>query len=526
MFPSLSVAFILREHRSASYPGGYVRKAVIPAAATLLLVALGAAPAQAVDKVNSKKLRDAVTVNGIMGHERVLQRIANQNNGTRASGTPGYAASVAYVKSTLKAAGYKVTQQEFQFPYFEEVAPATLTQVSPTATTYETGTFNFSGTGDVTGTVTPIDVQVPFPEQPGSTSGCEAADFPAPGAAPAVALIQRGTCTFEIKVNNAVAAGYDAVIIFNEGQPGRTDLFIGDLGAVFDIPVVGLSYANGAALYTDTQAGPVTVNVTTETFSELRPTWNVLADTPGGDPNKVLVVGSHLDSVLEGPGINDNGSGSATNLEVAEQFAALKVKPKQKVRFAFWGAEESGTLGSEHYVETLPDAQLNKIFANLNFDMLGSPNYVRFVYDGDGSPTGTAGPPGSAEIESVFTDYFASQGLASEPTPFNGRSDYGAFIAVGIPAGGLFSGAEGVKTEAQAAVYGGTAGAPYDSCYHQACDTTNNLSPAALSELGDAAAHAIYTLALSKTGFFPDGSLRAAAKAKPAPEYRGSHLIR
>ena len=170
-------------------------------------------------------------------------------------------------------------------------------------------------------------------------------------------------------------------------------------------------------------------------------------------------------------------------------MAALKVKPKQKVRFAFWGAEEAGLLGSEHYVASLSNPALGKIFANLNYDMLGSPNYVRFVYDGDGSDTGIAGPPGSGEIEKIFNDYFTSQNLAAAPTEFSGRSDYGPFIAVGIPAGGLFSGAEGVKTEEEAAVYGGTAGAPYDPCYHQACDTTANLSPAALNELGDAAPH-------------------------------------
>ena len=133
--------------------------------------------------------------------------------------------------------------------------------------------------------------------------------------------------------------------------------------------------------------------------------------------------------------------------------------------------------------------------------MLGSPNYVRFVYDGDGSATPrTRGPPGSAQIEAVFIDYFASQGLATEPTAFDGRSDYGPFIEEGIPAGGLFTGAEGVKTAEQAAIYGGTAGEPYDPCYHQACDTINNLSTKALFELGDAAAHAMLTLARTQDG--------------------------
>ena len=199
------------------------------------------------------------------------------------------------------------------------------------------------------------------------------------------------------------------------------------------------------------------------------------------------MVGAHLDSVIDGPGINDNGSGTATILEIAVQMSKLNIKPRQKVRFAFWGAEESGLLGSTHYVDTLRDDELGKIYANLNFDMLGSPNYVRFVYDGDGSSeTGDAGPPGSAQIEAIFNNYFASKGLATEPTAFDGRSDYGPFIAVGIPAGGLFSGAEGIKTAEEAAIFGGTAGEPYDSCYHQACDTTNNLSTKALAELGDA----------------------------------------
>jgi Zn-dependent M28 family amino/carboxypeptidase len=480
----------------------------------LLLVAalLVPAPAFAVDEVNTKRLRDAVTVSGILGHQRALQRIANQNGGTRASGTPGFAASAAYVKGRLAAAGYNVTEQEFTFPFFRDLSDPTLSQVSPTPTDYETATFQFSGSGDITGALVPTnDVQIPpGPEPSSSNSGCEAADFPPAPAGPAVALIQRGTCFFEDKAANAQAAGYDAVIIFNEGQEGRTELLTGTLGRPFDLPVIGLSFADGAALYEATQAGDVVVHVFTDTEINLEAkTSNILADSPGGDPNKVLVVGAHLDSVVPGPGINDNGSGISTILEVAEEMAELGINPRQKVRFAFWGAEESGLLGSEHYVNSLSDAEIGTIFANLNFDMLASPNYVRFVYDGDGSDTPVAGPPGSAQIEGVFDKYFANQGLATEPTAFDGRSDYGPFIAVGIPAGGLFSGAEGIKTAEEAAVYGGTAGVAYDACYHQACDDINNLNTKALFELGDAVAHATLTLARTKSGFFEDGSLRA-----------------
>jgi Zn-dependent M28 family amino/carboxypeptidase len=295
-------------------------------------------------------------------------------------------------------------------------------------------------------------------------------------------------------------------------------------------PVIGLSFADGAALYEATQAGDVVVHVFTDTEINLEAkTSNIIADSPGGDPNKVLVVGAHLDSVVPGPGINDNGSGTSTILEIAEEMAELGINPRQKVRFAFWGAEESGLLGSEHYVTSLSDAEIGTIFANLNFDMLASPNYVRFVYDGDGSDTPVAGPPGSAQIEGVFDKYFANQGLATEPTAFDGRSDYGPFIAVGIPAGGLFSGAEGIKTAEEAAVYGGTAGVAYDACYHPACDDINNLNTKALFELGDAVAHATLTLARTKSGFFEDGSLRAQARTEVAADrfdFHGGQAVR
>jgi len=506
-----------------------VRRLAIPAGLVLLATMVPAAPAAAVDEVNTKKLRDAVTVNGILGHERVFQRIANQNDGTRASGTPGYAASAAYVKQTLRKAGYSVREQTFTFPFYRELEPAQLEQVSPTPQDYETTTYDYSATGDVTGVVVPTnDIIIPPTPEPSSSSGCEPEDFTPAPAEPAVALVQRGSCDFVVKVQNAEAAGYDAVIVFNEGQPGRDELFTGTLGGPVDVPVVGLSFADGAALYAQTQAGPVTVHVVTSTEVDVNAqTSNVLADSPGGDPDKVIVVGAHLDSVVEGPGINDNGSGSSTILEIAVQMSKLKINPRQKVRFAFWGAEESGLLGSEHYVDSLSDANLARIYANLNFDMVGSPNYVRFVYDGNGSDSEDAGPPGSAQIEELFTSYFDSQGLASEPTAFDGRSDYGPFILAGIPAGGLFSGAEGVKTPEQAAVYGGTAGEPYDPCYHEACDDITNLNTQALAELGDAAAHAVLTLARTKTGFFPDGSRVArTAVAKADLSHKGSHAVR
>ncbi|AWB92396.1 M28 family metallopeptidase [Aeromicrobium chenweiae] len=514
-----------------------MRRALYSTAAVILTGSLFvAAPADAGNKHQSKakpvdtsRLTKAVTVNGQLQTLRQLQVIANRNGGNRASGLPGYDASAAYVRAQLRKAGYKVRTQSFTFAFSRDLAPAELQQVTPAARDIETEAFDYSGSGDVTGTLTPVGLVIP-PGEPGTTpSGCAPGDFPAAGAGPSVALIQRGACDFGVKAANAQAAGYDAAIIFNEGQEGRQELLTGTLGTPVDIPVVGISYEDGVAL---SEQDDATVRVFASTEVDLnRTTSNVIADLPGKtkNPDQVVVVGAHLDSVPAGPGINDNGTGTAAVLEIAKQYTKTKLdkKAQRPVRFAFWGAEEKGLLGAEHYVASLTDAQRARIYANLNFDMIGSPNFARFVYDGDGSSDDNAGPAGSGEIEKIFTDYFAKKNLASAPTSFDGRSDYGPFIAEGIPAGGLFSGAEGIKTPEEAALFGGTAGVAYDQCYHQACDDITNVSTRAINELGDAAAHSVGVLALSKQGLYGDQRrAKVSAKKLAAPRSHGHALTR
>ncbi|KGN33165.1 aminopeptidase Y [Knoellia sinensis KCTC 19936] len=475
------------------------------AAGGTALVLAAAAPAGAAPANNtSAKLRKAVTVEGLQDHLTNLQAIADANDGTRASGMPGYKASVDYVVDRLTAAGYTPTVQEFDFPFYRELSDAVMERTAPTAKTYANGpdfaTMTYSGSGDVTAAVTNVDLMIP-PGAAGnsSTSGCEASDF-ANFPAGNIALLQRGTCAFGLKAVNAEAAGAKAVVIMNEGQPGRDGILNGTLGAPdVTIPVVGTTFAVGAEL----AAAGTELHLKTDTESEIRQTWNVFAETKKGNDDNVVMAGAHLDGVVEGAGMNDNGSGSAALLEVAEQFA--KVSPKNTTRFAWWGAEELGLLGSEHYVADLVEnspADLAKIGLYLNFDMVGSPNYVRFVYDGDNSrfpvgPNAAEGPAGSAAIEDLFHDYFASQNLASEETAFSGRSDYGPFIAEGIPSGGLFTGAEGIKTAEQAAVFGGEAGVAYDKCYHAECDDISNVNMKAMDENSDAMAHAVVTYAMS-----------------------------
>lgn len=211
--------------------------------------------------------------------------------------------------------------------------------------------------------------------------------------------------------------------------------------------------------------------------------YNLIADWPGGDPQNVVMAGAHLDSVSAGPGINDNGSGSAAILETALAVSREGLKPTQHLRFAWWGAEELGILGSRHYVNTLPSTERSKIDAYLNFDMVGSPNPGYFVYDDD------------RRLEAVFKDWFAAKGVSTEiETEGDGRSDHASFQRVGIPVGGLFTGAGRTKTAAQAQKWGGTAGQAFDRCYHRSCDTTANINDTALDRNSDAIAHAIWTL--------------------------------
>lgn len=509
---------------------GRMKYAIVFALA--LVMALGAVGvASAAVPVDSSQLRNAVTVIGIMEHEQEFQEIANANGDTRASGTPGYDASLAYVQAQLEATGYyDVTVQRFLYDAFRELETPVFQRISPDPRDYvandEFITMDYSDTGDVTGTlVATNDIVIPpGAEESTSNSGCEVSDFvPASATEPQVALIQRGTCDFRVKAENAQAAGYDAAIIFNEGQPGREETLAGTLSAddTSTIPVIGTSFAIGEELYNQVNAGTVTVRVATTT--EIRrdvPTANLLATTKTGRVDRQVVVGAHLDSVQEGPGINDNGSGSASILEIALQMAELDVEPVNQVRFAFWGAEESGLIGSQFYVDSLTKRQVKNTAVNLNFDMVGSPNFVRFVYDGDASDTDSLASTGSGVVEDVFVDYFDSQGLASEPTAFDGRSDYDAFISVGIPAGGLFTGAEGIKTAEEAAIYGGTAGLAYDPCYHQACDDIDNLSSTALDQMSDAAAHA--TLVFAQSSSAVQGTDKG--KALGHGDFKGSQL--
>ncbi|WP_232716636.1 M28 family peptidase [Gordonia metallireducens] len=437
-----------------------------------------------VGEVTSAGLADAVTLDRVMGHVRAFQQIADNHDGTRASGTPGYDASVDYVAGQLREAGFEVTTPEFGYKRFD------------------LGPVKFSADGrDVKGHVLEYSVgtREPVTAKPVTVAatGCAPADFPAEVRG-SFAVITRGTCTFTDKARHAESAGAVGVVIVNneDGPPFGLTL---DTDDVPDIPVLGVARDDAAQVR---EAEQLRLSVDAETTPVT--TRNVIAETRTGTPDDVVMAGAHLDSVTEGPGMNDNASGSSAVLETALRLGSSPRVP-QRVRFAFWGGEEDGLLGSTEYVGGLDAAGRRALALYLNFDMLASPNGGYFTYDGDDSERkgAPAGPAGSDGIERVFAKFYADRGIPLGPVDFDGRSDYGPFIAVGIPAGGVATGAERRKTEKEAEMWGGKAGEAFDPNYHSPRDTIDNVDTELLGVNAAAVAHAVATYALATNG--PDG---------------------
>ena len=443
--------------------------------------------------VDCAAIAESITAAGLLAHLTELATIASDNGGDRSAGSAGWDASVQYVEDALEADGYTVTRSPIEFPYYELLANPVLERISPTARTYTfapddyapVGDFQkvaLSPPGDVTADVTAVDLTL----GPGndSTSGCEATDFTG-FVAGTIALVQRGTCYFVEKALNAQAAGAAGVLLFNQGNtPDREGLMEGGVGMYaldptnpdhgVTIPILMATYAVGDEIAGLIEGGSaVTLHMQVNTVFEVRESQNILAETAGGNADEVVMLGAHFDSVPSSPGINDNASGAAALLEIAHAVSTCDVT--RKIRFAFWASEEWGLWGSITYVVDMPASDLDRIYAYLNADMIGSPNYAVFVYDGDGSAFGVPGPSGSAEIERFFVGDLELHGLSSGPVYFEG-SDHFPFEMSGVACGGLFTGADERKTAEEASAFGGAAGESYDACYHEPCDDLTNVN--------------------------------------------------
>ncbi len=427
-----------------------------------------------------------VTTRGVWRHLEELQRIADRHDGNRAALTEGYEASARYVERTLAKAGYHTKRDPFTFD-LEVVDAASLTL--STGESYAVDQMQYAPNSPETG----VSARASVPVDP---TGCTADAWGDVETVGTIAVVSRGACSFAQKAVTAEAAGAVGLVVYNNVE----EMLFGTLSTegLVQIPVAGMPMADGLAVVEAVTERGATLTLDTRFHTEERTSFNVIAETRAGRDDNVVMLGAHLDSVEEGPGINDNGSGSAVLLEVAVQLAKQK-HHHNTVRFAWWGAEELGLIGSTEYVDELATrpGELDRIATYLNFDMVGSPNYIIGVYDADEStyeaPVDV--PEGSAQTEAVLTGYFDRIGQPWVDTEFSGRSDYQAFILNGIPASGLFTGADDIKTDEEVALFGGTPGIRHDPSYHTAGDDLANVSREAIGIMAPAVAFATASLA-------------------------------
>ncbi len=406
----------------------------------------------------------------LWNHMIAWQQIADANPGpdghaSRNSGEPGYLASVNYAANLLRAAGYRVTIQPYTFSYFAAAGNSEFSEVSPTAHSFVSGTdwvfSTSSGSGDVTAPVQPAGgIVIPAGANVNSSSsGCSASDY-AGFVTGHIALIQRGTCTFAQKASLAAAAGAAAVIIFNEGQPGRTG--IGGCGAINvpGVPIVCMAtYAVGTTLYQQALLGPTTVHIKIGTVADPnRLDYNLIADSPLGDSTHVVVVDAHLDAIF-GAGMLDNASGSATILEIALKLA--KTTTRNQLRYIWFGGEELGLLGSFYYTRALSSSALGRIVFDIDADVTATPNYVYAIADPANSGSVGSFPSNVVSASQVGNNYFAAYfsrvGLPYERRSNDGTDSY-AFALVGVPNTGVLTGQDCCKGAADVALFGGFLG--------------------------------------------------------------------
>ena len=418
----------------------------------------------------------------IGAHLDALMQIATANNGIRAAGTPGYDASVAYVADQLTSLGYDVRHDPFDFTFFDEAAPVQLAVGTDTWTGPEwLHAMLYSPSGDVTGPVQAVSIRNGYAD---GTAGCDATDWTGFGRGD-IALIETGPCPRSDQIALAQSAGAVGVIALYPGwQANQTRRPILDPTGV-TIPAIAAGAEPTAALLAAAHDGG-SAHLHVEVLTRPATIDNIIAEWPGAT-SEVVMLGGHLDSVLDGPGIDDNGSGVATLLSLAASVAA-NPQPTKTIRFGIWGAEEDGFLGSQAYVATLDAGEIGQIGAYLNLDMVASPGAERLVYDDPEAPLGS---------DQITQQLLAALAAASEPglpADESHESDHDTFARAGVPIGGVFSGINQM-TAKQVAAFGGTVGVPADPCYHLSCDTRANINLDSAVTLGDAAATVLQELA-------------------------------
>ncbi|RAL09416.1 aminopeptidase [Aspergillus homomorphus CBS 101889] len=440
--------------------------------------------------ISSELLQEQVKAENLLKRAKELYEIAKlgeeeYQHPTRVIGSKGHLGTLDYVYSNLVELGdyYTITNQSF---------PAVTGNVFESRLVLG---HTVPSSATPMGLTPPTKNKEPVygPLAAVANFGCESSDYP-PEVSGAIAFISRGTCPFGTKSDLAGKAGAIAAVVYNNEK--------GDLSGTLGTPTpdhvatFGISDSDAAPVLEQLKKGEKVDGIAyIDGIVETIITTNIIAQTVDGDQDNCVMAGGHSDSVAEGPGINDDGSGSLTLLELATLLTQFRVN--NCVRLAWWAGEEEGLLGSNYYVENLSAEENRKIRLFMDYDMLGSPNFAYQVYNA----TNAVNPVGSEELRDLYTDYYAAHDLNYTYIPFDGRSDYDAFIRHGIPGGGIATGAEGVKTKEEEALFGGKAGEWFDSCYHQLCDDVSNVNLTAWEINTKLVGHSIATYARSLEGF-------------------------
>lgn len=417
-----------------------------------------------------------------------LETIARENGGTRGAGSTGGDETADFVAKTLSAAGYTVIEDPFQTAIYVDPGGNEFELLGTGGKAFKDGrdfrTMLYSAAATAEGPVVAIGWDQDARNADGP--GCEASDY-AVVPEGAIVLIRPGDCWRRSAVELAQAAGVAALVTavpWSGRDEVRRYTLVRPEG--ISIPAVAATREVGDALAEAATVGG-RARIATTGSTEQREVRSVIAELRGSDPERLIIVGAHLDSTMDGPGLNDNGSGIAALLELAK--AAVGSHPLATIRFAFWAAEEPGLRGSARYVERLSPKERKRIVAYLNADMLGSPNGIHGVYDEAGAAQG------SADIRDLFVADLERKGLAWEAVDLGGSSDHWPFTMAGVPTGGLFAGGSEELSQAQAERSGGTAGSPLDPCNHLTCDGRSNVDDELLARLAASLARVLVQLA-------------------------------
>ena len=393
----------------------------------------------------------------LRAHLEALDRIARDNGGHRAAGTPGETQTGEYAAARLAEAGWTITRTDVPFPYWAERTPSVVGAFRPAA---DFVTLHYSGGGDVTARTRAV-----------YGDPCRRRAFRRfPRGR--IAVLAAGDCTFRRTARIAQRAGARAILVadFTNGPPVFGTL----VSPGIRLPVVSVRLPIARRL---ARREP-RIRVRVDPISERRVTQNVIAELPGTAPRRVVMAGAHMDSVPRGAGMNDNGSGVVSLIEAGRRLAGLP-RGRATVRLAFWSAHEPGVFGSLRYVRGLPAAERRRLSAYLNIDMVGSPNGVPEIY------------ATSRRLRTLLARQIPGAGRTSADS----GSDQLAFMRIGVPIAGIYTGSLEPKSRRQERRWGGTWGKERDACYHDPCDGLENVNLTMLARSATATVNALEQLA-------------------------------